>query len=259
MEARAGPRRAAAGPRSVVTPFRARFPRGRPYDERAVKATLGALALLLLASGCSTVPKSAYFPGLSAPATVALSHSLYRAAEAAGDDPRRYSFALVRTEEAVAWSDTDATFYFSDGLVRLPAYVVEPMVAREVAHEVLAHYAARRTLSLSISAGFTALGFVFPGASVMDLVVNPVVVRMFTGGQEYAADRKAVEILPAMGYPMPRRALARALVAVDRLNRVRRASARAAGPEAGIEGRLAALEPLEAPGPQAATDPFVAR
>src|SRR5207302_308453 len=64
-----------AGPRSVVTPFRARFPRGRPYDERAVKAILGALALLLLASGCSTVPKSAYFPGLSAPAIVALSHS----------------------------------------------------------------------------------------------------------------------------------------------------------------------------------------
>src|SRR5439155_1509144 len=133
-------------------------------------------------------------------------HSLYRAAEAAGDDPRRYSFALVRTEEAVAWSDTDATFYFSDGLVRLPAYVVEPMVAREVAHEVLAHYAARRTLSLSISAGFTALGFVFPGASVMGLVVNPVVVRMFTGGQEYAADRRAVEILPALGYRTPRRA-----------------------------------------------------
>jgi Zn-dependent protease with chaperone function len=224
-----------------------------------VKAILGALALVLVASGCSTVPKSAYFPGLSAPATVALSHSLYRAAEAAGDDPRRYSFALVRTEQALAWSDRDATFYFSDGLVRLPAYVVEPMVAREVAHEVLAHYGVRRTLSLSISAGFTALGFVFPGASLMDLVVNPVVVRVFTRGQEYAADRKAVEILPAMGYPMPRRALARALVAVDRLNSVRRGSAPAAGPEAGIEGRLAALGPLEAPGRPAATDLFVAR
>jgi Zn-dependent protease with chaperone function len=93
----------------------------------------------------------------------------------------------------------------------------------------------------------------------MDLVVNPMVVRVFTRGQEYAADRKAVEILPAMGYPTPRRALARALVAVDSLNSLRRGSAPAAGPGAGIEGRLAALGPLEAPGRPAATDLFVAR
>ncbi len=223
-----------------------------------MKATLSALALLLLVGGCSTVPKGVYFPRLSAPATEELSHSLYRAAKAAGDDPSRYSFALVRTDQAIGWSDNDATFYFSDGLARLPSHVVEPMVAHEVAHEVLEHYGARRTLSLSISAGFAVLGFVLPGAGAMDLVVNPLVVRVFTRQQEYAADRKAVEILRAMGYAAPRRALARALVAVDRLNSLRKAPA-PVSPEPGIERRLAALAPLEAPGLLAATDQVLSR
>ena len=227
-----------------------------------MKTTLGALAVLVVVSGCSTAPRGTYYPRLSAPATVTLSHCLYRAARAAGDDPRRYSFALVRMDEAVAWSDKDATFYFSDGLARLPSDVVEPMVAREVAHEVLEHYGARRNLSLSISAGFMALGVVLPGAGAIDFVVNPMVMQAFAREQDYTADQKAVEILRAMGYVTPRRALARALVAVDRLNSLRKRPApeksrqgpAPVSPEPEIEGRLAALGPLEAPGPPATSE-----
>jgi hypothetical protein len=222
-----------------------------------VKAIPAALALLILSAGCSTVPRGAYFPRPSAPAAVALAHSLYRAAQAAGDDPGRYSFALVRTDEAVAWCDRNATLYFSDGLARLPLHVVEPMVAREVAHEVLGHYGVRRNLSLSISAGFTVLGVIFPGAGPLDFVVNPMVVQALAHEQDYAADQRAVEILRAMGYAAPRRALSGALVAVDRLNSLRKRPS-TARPEPGIEGRLAALGPPEGPPPEA-TEPIPRR
>jgi Zn-dependent protease with chaperone function len=215
-----------------------------------VKAIAAAGVVLVLSVGCSTVPRGAYFPRTPAPTTIALAHSLYRAAQAAGDDPGRYSFALVRTDEALAWCDANATVYFSDGLARLPLHVVEPMVAREVAHEVLGHYGVRRNLSLSISAGFTVLGVIFPGAGPMDFIVNPIVVRAVTREQDYAADQRAVEILRAMGYAAPRRALSSALVAVDRLNGLRKRPPTAT-PEPGIEGRLAALGPLEEPAPEA--------
>jgi Zn-dependent protease with chaperone function len=175
---------------------------------------------------------------------VAVAHSLYRAAEAAGDDPARYSFAFVKTDEALAHCAEDATVYFSDGLVQLPHHVVEPVIAHEVAHEVLGHVGTRRALSLSVSAGFMALGFVFPGVGLMDFIVNPLIVRAFTREQELAADRKAVDILRAMGYETPRRALAEALRSVDHA-KGSPATPALVSTHPALGTRLRALEPLE--------------
>lgn len=206
-----------------------------------------ALALVVLLGGCSSVPTGAYYPGLTQPAAVEIAHSLYRAARAAGDDPGRYSFALVKTDAATAYSTEDATFYFSDGLARLPARVVEPIVAHEVAHEVLKHSGTRRSVSLSVSAGFTAIGVAFPGVGLLDLIVNPLIVRAFSRAQELAADARAVEILKAMEYPAPRRALAAALSAVDRANGSPKEDPLTAT-HPSLARRLAALGPLEPPG-----------
>jgi Zn-dependent protease with chaperone function len=177
-----------------------------------------ALILLVLVAGCSSVPDGAYYPRAQDRSTLTLSHALFRAAQAAGDDPRRYSFARIDSPRAIALTGDDATFYFSDGLAKLPERVVEPVVAHEVAHEVLGHVGTRRTVSLSITTGFLALGFLYPGMGLLDFVVNPLVIRAFNRSQELAADRRAVEILRAMGVTAPRRALADALVAVDRMN-----------------------------------------
>ncbi len=200
--------------------------------------------LVALLAGCSAVPDGAYYPGASAPATVALSHSLYRAAQAAGDDPSRYSFALVQTPRVDAWATDDATFYFTEGLADLPSRLVEPIVAHEVAHEVLGHVGSRRTLSLSITAGFAALGAVFPGVGLIDVLVNPVVVRAFSRDQELDADRKAVEILRALRYTSPRRALAEALQSAERINGPSEAPAFLATHPT-LAARLSAIGPLE--------------
>lgn len=206
------------------------------------------LPLAVLLAGCSIVPPGAYYPLPSDPATGRVAGVLHRAAVAAGDDPARYSFAFVKTPVAAAFSDEEATFYFTEGLTAQPWPVVEAVVAHEVAHEVLGHIGARRALSLSLSAGFTLLGIVAPGLSLLDFVANPIAVRAFSGRQELEADRKAVEILRAMGHAAPRRSLALAL-----------SSLAAASPKPkedlggllashpSLDERLAALEPLEAP------------
>src|SRR5688572_21072651 len=180
-----------------------------------MRLPLMIVAMGLLSTACAALPpalpRNAYYPHPSSPATATLAQTLGRAARGAGDDPERYSFALVRTAKVFALSAPEAVFYFSDGLARLPAREVDALVAQAVAHEVLGHDGQRRALSLGVTAGFTVLGVMVPGLGLADLVINPLIVRAFSREQHLAADRRAVEILRMMGHERPRRAMAEAL------------------------------------------------
>ncbi len=213
--------------------------------------------LLLVALGGSAcallpepVPTRAYTAPPGEPPTVKLAQTLYRAARAAGDDPARYVFALIRTSDVTALAAADTSFYFSEGLARQPAPVADALVAHAVAHEVLRHGCKRRSLSLGISAGFTAIGIVVPGLSLMDFVVNPLVVRAYTRDQSLSADVKAMEILRRMGHDNPKLTLARALLAAARINSSPRRGLMEGGlmaREPELPARLAALGYLERP------------
>ena len=212
-------------------------------------APLTAVATGLMLAACATTPQGAYYAAPTDPSTARMSQILHRAAVAGGDDPGRYSFAFIKSPTAAAYSDEDATFYFTDGLTRQPTPIIEAAVAHEVAHEILGHVGSRRKLSMSLTASFSALGLFAPGAGLLDFVVNPLVVRAFGRQQELQADRKAVEMLRAMGHASPRRSLATALQTL---------AAHTPKEREGLEGllathpaldeRVAALEPLEASG-----------
>ena len=202
------------------------------------------LAVLLLATGaCATVPERAYYPEPGEAETRLLATTLWRAAKAASEDPRQYSFAMIRCHDVSAYTVDDATFYFTQGLARQPAAVIDALVAHEVAHELLGHAGQRRVLSVSLGAGFTALGFAIPGAGLLDFVASPLIVRAFTREQEIAADLRAVEVLHDMGYESPRRAMADALSAAFKVNGPPRGGWLASEPK--LKDRLTALEPLE--------------
>jgi Zn-dependent protease with chaperone function len=201
-----------------------------------IRALASALALAAALGGCTTVPPGAYYPLPADPSTALVARILHRAALAAGDDPARYSFAFVKSPVPMVLSDEEASLYVTEGLARLPVPVIEALMAHEVAHEVLGHVGTRRALALSMTVGFTALGALFPGAGLADLIVSPVAVRAFTRRQVLEADRKAVEILRAMGHAAPRRALATAL---------KTAATTGPRPRDGLGGLLRALPPLE--------------
>lgn len=203
--------------------------------------------VILLLAGCAGVPHGAYLPSLTDVNSLKVSHALYKTAAAAGDDPTLYSFALVASPQAQAWSAGDATVYVSDGLARMPASVIEPLVAHEVAHEVLGHLGKKQAVSLSLTAGFTLLGLFVPGASLADLVVNPLVVRAYAREHELEADARAVEILRAMGYEAPRRALWLALQAAAARNGKLPEQGGVLATHPSMAERLAALQPLEPP------------
>ena len=204
---------------------------------------LAVVLVAVLAAGCVTAPDGAYFPDPS-PRTTGLASALYRAAQGAGDDPRRYSFALIKSRDISAFSgEEDATFYFSDGLAALPSALVDALVAREVAHEVLGHAGHRRALSIGITGAFTVLGVIVPGLGLADWVVNPLIVRAFTRDQVIAADLRAIEIIRSMGHDMPRRTLVDALHAVQATNGASPGGLLATVPP--LEDRLAAIGALE--------------
>lgn len=215
------------------------------------------LLVAVLWAGCAGLPAGTYYPAPADPNTLRVATTLYRAAVAAGDDPIRYSFAFIKTRHPVAFTDEDATFYISDGLAQMPAPVLEAAIAHEVAHEVLDHVGTRRRMAAGMVGGFGAAGFVVPGVGLLDLMVNPLVVRAYSRKQELEADQRAVEILRGMGAPAPRRALAEALRAVDGAPvKSQDGGGRALDTRPTLQERLAALEPLEpVPVAEAATKP----
>lgn len=212
----------------------------------AVWGLVSAFGLALLMSGCAGLPAGAYYPEPRDANTTRVATILHRAAVAAGDDPKRYTFAFIRTEHPVAYTDEDATFFISDGLARMPTPVLEAVIAHEVAHEVLDHVGTRRRMSVGMTGGFSVAGLFVPGTGMLDLMINPLVVRAFSRQQELAADQRAVEILRDMGDPTPRRSMAAALRAMDAApvkSQEGRGGALDTLPT--LQARLTALEPLE--------------
>jgi|SRR5436853_2935319 len=208
-----------------------------------MRRLVALLAVVLGLAACVTHPDGAYYPPPNQPHTVTLARTLARAAQAAGDEPARYSFALIPTDAVTAFAAGDATFYFSEGLARQPQPTIDALVAHKVAHEVLGHAGQRRTLSLSVTAGFVVVGIAVPGLGLLDLLVNPLVVRAFTREQALAADARATAILRAMGHGAPRRMLAAALSAAAAVNGPATGGLLATEPP--LADRLAQLEPLE--------------
>jgi Zn-dependent protease with chaperone function len=218
---------------------------------------LPTLVALTVLAGCVSAPPGTYFPAPTDPATTRMARTLHRAAFAAGDDPGRYAFAFINSKVAAAYSDEDATFYVTDGLMRLPAPVLDAVIAHEMAHEVLGHVSSRRALTLALSAGFGVAGVLAPGAGIADFLVSPLAVRAFSRRQEIIADQKAVEILRAMGYPAPRRTLAEALRTMEGVSpRPKEQLAGLFGTHPSLDERLAALEPLEPPATPLASTTF---
>jgi Zn-dependent protease with chaperone function len=208
--------------------------------------SLPLLVLGVLAAGCAGLPAGTYYPTPGDPNSLRVANVLYRAAVAAGDDPARYTFALIKTRQPVAFTDQDATFYISDGLAQMPTPVLQAVIAHEVAHEVLDHVGTRRRMAAGMTGGFSAAGFFVPGTGLLDFMVNPLVVRAFSRKQDLEADRRAVEILRDMGDPTPRRSLADALRAVDAAPiKSQDGGGGALDTRPTLQARLRSLEPLE--------------
>ena len=78
--------------------------------------SLALVTVLTLATGCALIPPSrpdlAFYPSPRDPGAIKISRTLYRAAQAVGDDPDYYSFALIQTNIVTSFVGSGARLVY---------------------------------------------------------------------------------------------------------------------------------------------------
>jgi Zn-dependent protease with chaperone function len=73
-------------------------------------------------------------------------------------------------------------------------------MAHEIAHEELGHVAQMQVLGAGLNIGVYLLEQLLPGSSAITPIAGTLIARGYSRGEEYEADRHAVEILRRAGY-----------------------------------------------------------
>jgi Zn-dependent protease with chaperone function len=176
-----------------------------------MKKLFCGLGIFLLMLGCATAPKVKVTKVEEDPAS-------YRRLQGIGSkifpvlDPERmtnYKIAIIEAETVNAFTTlpkyTDdgrpifSIFFFRGVLNKMNDDQLTYIFSHEVSHCRLNHVENRYAASQGISAGFTVLGFIFPGAGYLNLLVNPLVTKAYSRSQEADADLLAVDTLKKIG------------------------------------------------------------
>ena len=123
---------------------------------------------------------------------------------------------LVRENEINAANAGACQFYVTTALVQGASDdQLRGVLAHEIAHEDLGHVAKAQVLGAGINAGVALLEQLLPGSSALTPLAGTLIARSYGRSEEYAADRRAIEILQRAGY--------RKEIMIDTLDWIRRA------------------------------------
>ena len=90
------------------------------------------------------------------------------------------------------------------------------VMAHEIAHQDLGHAVKAQMLGAGLNIGVALLEQIIPGSSRIAPLAGTLIARGHSRTEEYAADRRAVELLRRVGYPRE--------VMIDTLSWIQRAS-----------------------------------
>ncbi len=157
------------------------------------------LLVLLLFWGCTIGPKDVYSPKTAGERArwQSIVHRLASLGEIA--DPKKptkyWKLGFTKSQDINAYYSGEGKFYVTDGFTHLARPIQDAILAHLVAHDVASHVGERIAVTVATSSAFTVLGFAIPGASLLDYVVNPIVINTYGKHQELEADRIAIWIL----------------------------------------------------------------
>ena len=101
-----------------------------------------------------------------------------------------------------AASGGNGEFYVTRGLLeRANDQQLAGVLAHEIAHDDLNHVAKAQTLGAGLNVGMIILDQIFPGAGAIAPIAGQLVMNKYTQSEEYAADRRGMEILERAGLP----------------------------------------------------------
>jgi Zn-dependent protease with chaperone function len=99
----------------------------------------------------------------------------------------------VKNDIPAAWA-TEDDVYITEGIcLRLDDKSLAVVMAHELAHIRLGHLKKQEEKSSEISNVMSGIGTIIPGMSLLNLVVNPAIMKQYTKDQEWEADDLASE------------------------------------------------------------------
>ncbi len=107
----------------------------------------------------------------------------------------KYKLAIVDSPDVNAYAvGSDFTIVFLRGAIStFNDDELAFILAHEVAHLKLGHYGKRVGASVATTGAFTVANIFLPGVGLLNHLVNPLVVKGFSRGQEMDADALAVQ------------------------------------------------------------------
>lgn len=101
-----------------------------------------------------------------------------------------------------AASAGNGEFYVTRGLLeRANDRQLAGVLAHEIAHDDLKHVAKAQILGTGLNVGMIILDQIFPGSGALTPIAGQLVMNKYTQSEEYAADRRGMEILQKAGLP----------------------------------------------------------
>jgi metalloprotease len=165
-----------------------------------IKTIVYTLFILIVTGCATTTPKTDYTPPPDELVRLDLIH----------DDIGRCmnvkeKLPFVVYNKAVLYAAFDGeSVLLTEGMVNQADDVLKFVIAHEIAHYQLGHIAKAHLTSGIVSTIMAGLGFIIPGAGLLNYVVNPAVVRNFSKSQELEADSFASKACLCMGIPLDR-------------------------------------------------------
>ncbi|MDD2671824.1 MAG: M48 family metalloprotease [Syntrophales bacterium] len=149
------------------------------------------LVTVLVLAGCATT----YPPYNGPPEFERRALAAVHAVAPCFSEKYNYRLYYVENDDATAWCDSPDQIFMTWGLFRkYDDDSLRFIIAHEIAHLYLGHYAEIRAVSAVTTAGMLAANFVVPGVGIFNHAVNPAVRKNFTKTRELEADKKAAEV-----------------------------------------------------------------
>jgi predicted Zn-dependent protease len=115
--------------------------------------------------------------------------------------PGQVRVGIIDDPEINAANAGGGNFYITTGLLeKANNEQLRGVMAHEIAHEDLGHVAQLQVLGAGLNIGVYLLEQLLPGSSAITPIAGTLIARGYSRGEEYEADRHAVEILRRAGY-----------------------------------------------------------
>jgi Zn-dependent protease with chaperone function len=151
--------------------------------------------IILFLASCAGVPVSTYVipQHIKDRPTLVIYKRAYQCLKVTDGEPHRLKISPEKSPNA--WVDKDNVVFLTEGLFKYDDNAITFIITHELSHAKLKHLRNRQTVSLATTGAMMVLGFIVPGAGVLNHLINPAITNNFSKSQEYDADRLASETL----------------------------------------------------------------